>query len=139
MIYKNVVLDLKLDLSGSRLSKYYEYNLHYIQLWLLHPVCSLQFTKHPFGNLLVQVAVTLWAKSRTTHDLILLSHLTLFGSLSVASYDSQGYGAGILTRLRTGDVIKVEVDFATEVSRPVLLGVWALLWGPLPDLNFSLI
>jgi hypothetical protein len=41
-------------------------------------------------------AVTRRSKSRRTYDHVLLSHLRL-GSLSVASYDSQGYGGGILT------------------------------------------
>jgi hypothetical protein len=40
----------------------------------------------------------------------LLSHLRL-SSLSVASYDSQGYGGGILTRLHTGLMIVVLADF----------------------------
>jgi hypothetical protein len=42
-------------------------------------------------NLLVQFALTLWSKSRRTHDHILISHLRLLGSLFVASSDSQGY------------------------------------------------
>jgi hypothetical protein len=83
-------------------------------------------------NLLVQLflvlarAVTLGSKSRRTHDHILLSHLRLTqpggpdpciyipqeqggpvitrgtGFPFVASYDSQGCGGGILTRLHTG-------------------------------------
>jgi hypothetical protein len=64
-------------------------------------------TRGQVSNLLVQLlldlasAVTLGSKSSRTWDHILLVHLRL-GSLSVASYDSQGYGAGILTRLHTG-------------------------------------
>jgi hypothetical protein len=74
-------------------------------------VCNLQFN---------------WLESRRTHNHILLSYLRLpqpegqvpvfisprnrvaqlytraLGSLFVASYDSQGYGGGILTRLHTG-------------------------------------
>jgi hypothetical protein len=83
-------------------------------------------------NLLVQLflvlarAVTLGSKSRRIHDHILLSHLRLpqpggpgpriyipqeqggpvippgTGFPFVASYDSQGFGGGILTRLHTG-------------------------------------
>jgi hypothetical protein len=78
-------------------------------------------------NLLVHLllglarAFTLGSKSRRTHDHILLSHMRLqvpifisprnrvaqlyprvLGSLFVASYDSQGYGGGILTRLHKG-------------------------------------
>jgi hypothetical protein len=86
-------------------------------------------------NLLVQLllclarAVTLGSKYSRTHDHILLSHLRLpqpegtgpsihipqeqdglviprpLCSLFVASYDSQGYGGGILTRLHTGHVV----------------------------------
>jgi hypothetical protein len=41
-------------------------------------------------------------ESRGIHNHILLSHLRL-GSLFVTSYDSQGYGGGILTRLHAGD------------------------------------
>jgi hypothetical protein len=48
-------------------------------------------------NLLVQSAVTLRSKSHRTHDHIFLSHLRLLGPLFVTSYDSQGYGGGILT------------------------------------------
>jgi hypothetical protein len=50
-------------------------------------------------NLLKQFAVTLL--SCPTHDHILLSHLRLLGSFTVASYDSRGYGGGILTRLQS--------------------------------------
>jgi hypothetical protein len=73
-------------------------------------------------NLLVQFFVSLRSKSHRTHDHISLSHLRLpqlvvlrpcvyiprntvvqfypraLGSLLISSYDSQGYGGGILTR-----------------------------------------
>jgi hypothetical protein len=54
-------------------------------------------------NLLIQFAINLRRKSRRTHDHILLFNLRLLSSLFVASYDSQGYGGGILlvTRLHT--------------------------------------
>jgi hypothetical protein len=58
-------------------------------------------------NLFVQLllalasAVTLGSKSRRTRDHISLSHWRL-GSLSVACYDSQDYGGGILTRVYMG-------------------------------------
>jgi hypothetical protein len=52
-------------------------------------------------SLYFAVHITYWSESRRTHNHILLSHLRL-GSLLVASYDSQGYGGGILTRLHTG-------------------------------------
>jgi hypothetical protein len=54
------------------------------------------------SNSLVQVllglanSVTIGSKSRRNSDLNVLLHLSL-GSLYVASNDSQGYGAGILT------------------------------------------
>jgi hypothetical protein len=47
-------------------------------------------------------AVTLGSKSGRTEDHIILFHLRL-GSLSVASYDSQDYGGGILTSLHIRD------------------------------------
>jgi hypothetical protein len=47
------------------------------------------------------VHITHWSESQMTHNHILLSHLSL-NSLFVASYDSQGYSGGILTRLHTG-------------------------------------
>jgi hypothetical protein len=71
-------------------------------------------TRRRVCNLLVQLllglarAVTLGSKSRTTHGHILLSYLTLpqpggpGPRIFVASYDSQGYAGGILTRLHTG-------------------------------------
>jgi hypothetical protein len=37
------------------------------------------------------------------------------GSLFVASYDSQGYGGGILTRLHTGHKLLVKINFSLEV------------------------
>jgi hypothetical protein len=92
-------------------------------------------------NLLVQMllsltrAIALGLKSRTTHRHSLLSHLRLpqpggpvfislrnrvaqlyprvLGSLFVASYDSQGSGGGIPTRLLTGSCIL----FKTQLCR----------------------
>jgi hypothetical protein len=79
--------------------------------------------------LVLASAVPLWSESRETQDHILLSKFLrlpqpggpgpvltrisprnrvaqlyprALGSLSVASYDSQGYGGGILSRLHTG-------------------------------------
>jgi hypothetical protein len=62
----------------------------------------LSLTRGRVCNLLVQFVVTPQSKSRRTHDQILLFHLRLLGSLFVTSYDSQGYGGGILTHLNTG-------------------------------------
>jgi hypothetical protein len=67
-------------------------------------------------NLLVQFVVALRAKPRRTHSHILLSHLRLLVSLFVASYNSLGYGGGILTRLHT--------------ARPLLTLRSAKCWGP---------
>jgi hypothetical protein len=52
-------------------------------------------------NLLVQFSISLRSKSNRTHNHILISCLKLLGSLFVASYDSQGHGGGIQTRLHT--------------------------------------
>jgi hypothetical protein len=67
-------------------------------------------------NLVLQFAVSLGSKSRRTHGHILLSHLRLpkpggpgpriyiplkQGGLSVAFYDKQSYGGGILSYLHT--------------------------------------
>jgi hypothetical protein len=57
-------------------------------------------------GLYLAVDITHWSKSRRTRNHILLAHLIL-GSLSVASYDSQGYGGGILTCLHTGSCVLV--------------------------------
>jgi hypothetical protein len=46
------------------------------------------------------------------------------GSLFVASYDSQGYGGGILTRLHTGLKVKVKVMLRLTVR---CLGVESIL------------
>jgi hypothetical protein len=71
-------------------------------------LCSSYFgapslTRGQVCNLFVQFTVTLRSKSRRTHDHILLSHLRLLNSLFVSSYDSQGYGRGIVAHLHTGD------------------------------------
>jgi hypothetical protein len=109
------------------------------QLWVSW--CWAPFlTRGWVCNLLVLLlglarAVTLGSKSHRTHDHILLSHLKLpqprspylypipqkqcgavtppraLGSLFVASYDSQGYGGGTLTRLHTGKRIHRTTDF----------------------------
>jgi hypothetical protein len=55
-------------------------------------------------------AVTIRSKSRRTRDHILLCHLRL-GSLFVASYNSRGYGGGILSHLH-----KVKMHFRTADS-----------------------
>jgi hypothetical protein len=92
-------------------------------------------------NLLVQLllslarTVTLGSEMRRTHDRILVSHLSLpqiggpgphnyipqeqsgsviplgTGFPFVTSYDSKGYGGGILTRLHTGTNVKVKVMY----------------------------
>jgi hypothetical protein len=97
-------------------------------------------------KLLVQFAVTLRYKSRRTHDRILLYQLRLpppggpgpriyiprnrvaqlhpraLGSFFDASYDWQGYGGGILSRLYTGHSgtwIKVKVTLLLTVGQSV--------------------
>jgi hypothetical protein len=68
-------------------------------------------TRRLVRNILVQVlldlasAVTLGSKLGRTRDHILLPHSAL-GSLFVASYDSQGYGGGILTYLREVEPVR---------------------------------
>jgi hypothetical protein len=86
--------------------------------------------------LVLASVVTLWSKSRGTHD-ILLSEIRdspnlegqvpvfisprnrvaqlypqALGSLFVASYDSQGYCGGIRTRLHTGIKVRVTLRLA---------------------------
>jgi hypothetical protein len=69
-------------------------------------------TRGPVSHLYVQMlpglasAVTLRSKTYRARDRILFSHLSL-GSLSVASYDSQGYGAGTLFCLHTEQLTSV--------------------------------
>jgi hypothetical protein len=118
------------------------------------PCCGAPFLRIGWVyNLLVQLllslasAITLGSKSRKTHE-ILLSHLRLpqpegsgsriyfstgtawpsytpgTGSLFDASYDSQGYGGGTLTRLRTGYQSRSRSYFTTDqqsVSQYVLV------------------
>jgi hypothetical protein len=102
-------------------------------------------------------AVALGSKSRRTHDHILLSHLRLpqlggpgpriyipqeqggpviplgTGFPSVASYDSQSYGGGILTRLHTGSDLEGEDEGEDKLWRmfslPVCLGVARFLFS----------
>jgi hypothetical protein len=57
-------------------------------------------------------------------------YLRELGSLFLASYDSQGYGGGIVTRLhtvRTTVQVQVEVILRPTVSQTVRLGVVPLL------------
>jgi hypothetical protein len=99
------------------------YNQIFITVRHLRSSCcgAPSLTRGRICNLLVQFAVILGSKSRRIHDYILLSHLRLpqpggpgphiymvvqiypreLGSLFVSSYDSQGYGGGILSRLHT--------------------------------------
>jgi hypothetical protein len=85
----------------------------------------------------------------------------VLGSLSVASYDSQSYGGGILTRLHTENwmtklEVEVEVNLRPRLSRSVCLGVellsvahdqifffwltivFLLIWGALSDERMGL-
>jgi hypothetical protein len=76
-------------------------------LWIFGGYGLLSLTRRWVCNLLIQVPLgfargaTLGSRSRWIWDHSLLSHLRL-GPLSVVSYDSQGYGWGILTHLHTG-------------------------------------
>jgi hypothetical protein len=110
-------------------------------------------------NLIVQLlldlprAVTLGSKSHRTHDRILLSHLRLLqpggpgpriyipqeqggpviplgtGFTFVASYDLQGYGGGILTRLHTS--ANLVVVYLTANGQSTSLSWYrASFWGP---------
>jgi hypothetical protein len=98
-------------------------------------------------NIFVQVllgfvsVVTVGSKSRRTWDYILLSHLRL-GSLSVACYDSQGYGGIILTSPPHGATCSSEwsgVEFATDGQSASTSWCRAALWGPWPDFIYSLV
>jgi hypothetical protein len=62
---------------------------------------------------------------RPTVPLTIFYFLRFETSIFVASYDSQGHGGGIGTRLHTGPVIsvKVKVTLRLTVSQSVSLGV----------------
>jgi hypothetical protein len=78
--------------------------IHYCLVWLPFP--SPLTTRWDYGgSILTRLhtgtlwredgsvicsAICQWSESRSTHNQTLLSHLRLLGSLSVASYDSQG-------------------------------------------------
>jgi hypothetical protein len=72
------------------------------------------------GLLGLASAVTLKWNSRRTRDNILLSHVRV-GSLFDASYHSQGYDGGILSRLHTE--WRVQLNMRPTVSRPICLSV----------------
>jgi hypothetical protein len=55
------------------------------------------------------------------------------GSLYAASYDSQGSGGGILTRLHTGVAFGVGVLIAADRQSTSSTGYRASLWDPRPD------
>jgi hypothetical protein len=52
------------------------------------------------------------------------------GSLSVASYDSQGYGGGILSRLHTGYTLSGVGVLAADSQSTSSSGYRASLWDP---------
>jgi hypothetical protein len=61
------------------------------------------------------------------------------GFLFVASYNSQGYGRGILTRLHAGILqfqVKVRFTLRPTFSWPIIVSV--RIWGPRPDFCFEL-
>jgi hypothetical protein len=158
--------------SGSHLDPITRFLFFVWRLWISWYVAP-SLTKGLVCDLLVQLllclarAVTLGSKSRRTYDHILLPHLRLpkpggprpriyspqeqgvpdippaLGSLSVASYDSQGYGGSILTRLHTGRPITFFSFFfkllRPTVSRLVPSGYWASLWDPWPDFYLALL
>jgi positive regulator of sigma E activity len=81
-------------------------------------ICRLQFL------LALASAVILGSESLGTGDHIYC--LRFEASLLVASYDSQGYGGGILPRLHTEVTtaqVKVKVTLRLKVSQSVNLGV----------------
>jgi hypothetical protein len=65
-----------------------------------HHILLYQFLRLP--NLDAQVPVFISPRNRMAH-----LYSWALGALSVASYDSQGYGGGILTHLHTGYVIEL--------------------------------
>jgi hypothetical protein len=79
-------------------------------------------------------AICQWSESRNTHSLILLSLLGLLGSLSVASYDSQGLRWKYSYPPPHGEFIsqsQSESHFTADiqsVSQSICLGVEPTLW-----------
>jgi hypothetical protein len=75
-------------------------------------------------NLLVQFTVMLRSKSQRTRDHVSPSHLRLC-SLFVASYDSQGYSGGILTRLHKAAIAtKSKSKFILLTHEALNLFIW---------------
>jgi hypothetical protein len=74
----------------------------------------------------IRNAICQWTESRKTHNYILLSHLTLLGSLSVASYDSQGLQWKYSYPPPQGEC-QSQSHF-TDDSQSVCLGVEPTLW-----------
>jgi hypothetical protein len=63
--------------------------------------------------------------------------MTIFSSLFVASYDSQGYGGGIRPRLHSGRIsTEVKVMLRPTVQSASLSWNKAPIWGLRPDLYY---